>query len=127
MTATRLTWNDGYDERELMEPSTADVEARISALDGADRSLVTIYRDGAHLAVGGSAPDHLFVYCTFDNLEFWQLVSDGDPAATVSVVAGGQAAPYPADRVTTLPSALDAASTFLEHGVRADGLRWAKD
>lgn len=124
MTTTILTWDDGYNERDVESPGSDDVTTRIAALNGVDHTLVTIYRDGAHLAVGGSASDGLVVYCTFDNEVFWQVVVDGDPDETVSVVAGGQAGSYPATHVTTLGDSLSAADGFLKQGERASGLRW---
>lgn len=124
MTTTILAWDEGYNERELPSPVADDVKTRIAALNGVDHTLVTIYRDDAHLAVGGSASDGLVVYCTFDNDVFWQLVVDGDPDTTVNVVAGGQAGSYPVTHVTPLGDALTAAEEFLTQGERAAGLRW---
>jgi hypothetical protein len=122
---TLLAWSDGYEERTTDAPTTAEVESRIKALDGIDHSLVTVYRDGAHLAVGGSAAHGLVVYCTDDNEEFWQLVSGGDPDTSVQVVAGGQSGSYPASHVASLGDALVAATEFLASGGRASQLRWS--
>ena len=124
MTKTTLAWDEGYDERELGCPSADDLTTQISALNGADRSLVMIYRDEAHLAVGGSASDGLVVYCTFGDEVFWQLQSMGDPMESQTVVAGGQAGSYPANLVVPLKDALAAAVEFAEHGVREPLLRW---
>jgi hypothetical protein len=124
MTATILTWDEGFNERELPSPDLDDVRARIAALNGIDRSLVTVYRDDAHLAVGGSANDGLVVYCTFDNEVFWQIVVDGDPGTSMTVVAGGQAGLYPATKVVSLGDALTAAVDFLERGERTSRLQW---
>ncbi|MDQ4504404.1 Imm1 family immunity protein [Sinomonas sp. ASV322] len=124
MTTNILTWDEGYDERELHSPTPDDVTGRIAALDGVDHTLVTVYRNDAHLAVGGSANEGLVVYCTFDSEVFWQVVVDGDPGASVTLVAGGQAGAYPATHVTTLGDAITAAVDFLERGERAPGLHW---
>ena len=124
-TTTLLAWSDGSDERTNDAPTTAEVESRIKALDGIDHSLVTVYRDGAHLAVGGSAAHGLVVYCTADNEEFWHLVSDRDPDTSVEVVAGGQPGSYPASRVASLRDALVAAREFLASGGRASQLSWS--
>jgi hypothetical protein len=123
MTTIILTWDDGYDERELQSPTPQDVTTQIAALNGLDHTLVTIYRDDAHLAVGGSA-EGLVVYCTLDNEVFWQVVVEADPEAMVTVVAGGQAGSYPATHVTSLGEATTAAVSFLAHGERASSLRW---
>lgn len=124
MTTTILIWDEGYEEHELHAPTPDEVTARIAALNGSDHTLVTVYRDSAHLTVGGSAAEGLVVYCTFDNEVFWQVVVDGDPAATITVVAGGQAGAYAATHVATLGYATTAASDFLELGELASGLRW---
>lgn len=119
-----LTWDDGYTEHEVGSPTPDEVAVRLAALNGADRTLVTIYRDDAHLAVGGSATSGLVVYCTDDNEVFWQLMSDAPATESVTVVAGGQSAGYPANHVTSLDDAIAAAKKFLETGGRADFLRW---
>lgn len=124
MTTTLLTWDEGYDQRELPSPGPSDVESRIQGLNGVDRTLVTVYRDESHLAVGGSADDGLVVYCTFDNEVFWQLLGETDSDEPIQVVAGGQAGSYPARHVVTLAAALTAANEFSRTGTRDAGLRW---
>ena len=124
MTTTILTWDEGYEQRELPSPSAAEVQSRIAALNGVNRTLVTVYRDESHIAVGGSASDGLVVYCTFDNEVFWQLLSNATPGGSIDVVAGSQAGTYPSEHVTTLAAAQKAAAVFLEHGDRAPMLRW---
>ena len=121
---TLLTWDEGYTEHKVAVPTLAEVEARIAGLNGRDRTLVTVYCGDAHIAVGGSAASGLVVYCTDDNESFWQLISDGDAAEGVTVVAGGQSACYPANQVTMLDDAKTAAREFLQSGGRADSLRW---
>ena len=124
MTTTLLVWDEGHHQRELSDPTVADVASRIAALDGVILTVVTLYRGGSHLAVGGSANGGLVVYCTFDNESFWQLLSDGDSRTAITVVAGGQAGSYPADHVTRLEHAVAAATAFLQLGTRAESLPW---
>jgi hypothetical protein len=121
---TVLAWDEGFDERSLAGPEGADVDAVIAALNGLDRTLVTIYRGEAHLAVGGSARSGLVVYCTCDNQSFWELVNDGEDETAVTVVAGGQPGSYGATCVVPVGLAAAAAGYFLDRGGRAPGLRW---
>lgn len=124
MTGALLVWDDGYEQREQDSPTWADISARVSELDGAVKTLVTIYRGESHLAVGGSVASGLVVYCTYDNDVFWQLLGENNSNAPVSVVAGGQVGAYPTRHVAGLSAALVAAEVFSESGTLALSLRW---
>lgn len=123
MSPVTLSWDDGYDEREITAPTRQDVETRATALDGHHRTLVTLTRDDTHLAIGGSAASGLVVYCTYENDTIWQLISDGNPSESVTVTAGGQAGAYPKNYVVNLEAAMAAGVGFLEQGTLAEGLR----
>jgi len=84
MTTTTLCWDEGHDRRELSDPTGADVESKIAALDGVLHTVVMMYRGDSHLAVGGSASKGLVVYFTFDNESFWQLLSDGNSNQSIT-------------------------------------------
>ncbi len=83
-------------------------------------------RDDSHFAVGGSASEGLVAYCTFDNQEFWQLTSGGDPDAETTVMAGRQTGDYPANQVVGLAEVLTAVDAFLEDGSLAVKVSWKR-
>jgi hypothetical protein len=119
-----LVWDDGYNQREQDSPTGADIDARVSELDGAIRTLVTIYRGESDLAVGGSAATGLVVYRTHDGSQFSQLLGDNDSEEPVRVVAGGQEGIYPARHVVARKAALVAAQEFCDSDTDAPNLRW---
>ena len=124
MTSGTVAWDEDFNQRELESPTAVDVRGRIGALDGVARTLVTIYRESAHLSVGGSARDGLIVYCSVDHESFWQLLGDTDSEGYAAVVAGGQVGQYPARHIITREAAVRAAVEFLEHGDRPLHMQW---
>lgn len=115
------------DGQEVEEPAEeALVRTRIMELDGAMRSLVTLYGgDGGHLAVGGDSDSGLVVYATRDNETFFQLTRDvpGDEPQ-VTVVAGGQPGEYPANQVVNVDAAITAAQAYAGSGALHKELSW---
>jgi hypothetical protein len=129
MFATTLTHEgEGPDEESLAHPNALEtIRERIEELDGVDRTLVTIGRDEAHLAVGGGAASGFVVYATYDNDIFHQLADEEASADdSVTIVAGGQAGEYPRQQVVTMDAALRAAETFATAGELAPDLTWVQ-
>lgn len=116
-----LAWDEGDEESESVGPSSGEVSACAQALDGMSRTLVTIYRGEAHLAVGGAASTGMVVYCTFDNEVFWQLVGDPGAQGVVAVAAGGQEGEYEARFRVQIAAAIEAAVEFLATGTAVSG------
>ena len=113
------------DEVEESLTGEAAVRERILELDGASRSLVTLFGDEAHLAVGGDSRSGLVVYATFDNESFHELTNPAaEGGAAVTVVAGGQPGEYPPARVVAADDAITAALEFARSGGLAEGLTW---
>jgi len=123
-----MVWDDA-DRGEVEEvlSDQAQLRDRIGSLDGDTRTLVTVYGEDAHLAVGGDSSTGLVVYATFDNEVFHQLVTGtGGGDREVMVVAGGQPGRYPAKSVVPLRDAVTAAGTFADDGRLDDRLTWVK-
>ncbi|MBC7274914.1 Imm1 family immunity protein [Nocardioides sp.] len=124
MSDVVLAWDEGDEESESVGPSSEEVSACVQALDGASRTLVTIYRGEAHLAVGGGASSGMVVYCTSDNEVFWQLVGDPGAQGVVVVTAGGQEGVYEARFRVRVAAATEAAVEFLATGNRSERVTW---
>jgi hypothetical protein len=101
----------------------------VRSLDGRSRTLVTAEADGgAHLAVGGDAAAWVVVYATFDHQNFSRLARrTGGNSGSITLVAGGQPAEYPARCVVSVDAALRAATPFLLRGHLADDVGWETD
>lgn len=124
MNQLLLVWDEHYEERELAAPTLVDVAERLSALDGVNYTLLTLYIGDSHIACGGSAETGLVVYVTFDDGTFWQLVNPGQEKSEVTVVAGGQAGNYPVKNVVCADAAMRAFTRFFETGELASGEVW---
>lgn len=125
------------DTKTIRNPSWADVEREIRALDSVRQTLVMLAPPSPkgvpegdhHLAVGGAADDRLIVYVTEDNLHFWNLV---DPARRMGtrktrIIIGGQEGEYRESQFVTRDCALRAAREYFEHGRRSADLTWTTD
>lgn len=66
------------------------------------------------------------VYATFDNCDFWNLLSVALDDDIVSLNAGGQEGDYPARHIVDLRDAQAAAQSFLEGLTLDPSLRWEK-
>jgi hypothetical protein len=125
MKQVTLTW-EGPKEGELADPPEEEVQRRIEDVNGHDRTLVTLDREGEYLAVGGSASQGLVVYVDVgESTEFWQALSPSTSSEDpVIVLAGGQPGEYPARIVVTLEVALTVAVAYAASGERASGATW---
>jgi hypothetical protein len=127
LTVATLIWDDaerGESELQLSgERLLAAVEEHIVALDGACRTLLTIQRGNAHLAIGGGGEGYV-VYASFDNLTFHQLMTPGAQTGEIDLVAGAQPGRYPKRHVVELEAAAHAAKVFARDGTLATDLTW---
>jgi hypothetical protein len=106
-------------------PSWQDIEATINALDGKLRTVITIGGEGeAHMAVGGGSSGRYVVYATFDNANFFTLLSSDRSEGKLLLFVAGQEGDYDKKIVVDLQSALTAAKTFAEHGKVDTTLEW---
>ena len=127
-SAVTIVWDQAFVEHELETSDPTDVLRRIDALDGSDCTLVTVFRDAAHMTVGGSVRSGLVVYATFDDSAFHQLVSrepmneSGD--SVDMVIAGGQAGAYPRRLVVDAVIAKSAIQVFLDEGTLDPRQSW---
>lgn len=124
-TEVTVVWDDGATLHERTTTELAEIVGLAAALDGRDRTLVTVFRGEAHAAVGGSSPAGLVVYVTFDQQAFHQLAA-GQPAGApnVTVRAGSQASEYPAHVVVDLVAAEAALAEFVGSGALSGDQRW---
>ena len=106
--------------------SLGDVETAVRALNGIDRTLVTIELDtGATLTVGGG-PQEFVAEVSVSDTERWAVVDPTRDEQPIDLVVGGQSVDYPARLCISRENALEAARVFMtEHGFRSSRLRWS--
>jgi hypothetical protein len=119
----------------IKNPTWADVEREIGALDARTRTLVMLAPSppkGApegshHLAVGGGGDGRFIVYTTEDNLNFWNLTDPEKHGAEhkVRLNIGGQEGEYREAQFVSRDLALRAARRYVEDGQRAADLNWS--
>lgn len=122
--ATLIVWDDGTAQHEEELREWPQLSERLAALDGVNRTLVTVLKDSGHLACGGSAATGLVVYATFDNTVFHQLVDPSAADGARTVIAGGQAGQYPAHQVVDLNQAEAASRVFFERSELDPQQQW---
>lgn len=116
----------GVGESEEEVHDDRQVTERIEALDGENRTLVTVFGDGeGHLACGGNSKTGLVLYATFDNLTFYQLMR-GIGDKEVAVVAGGQPGGYKERYVLDLDYALEAVKYYLLNAALLPTAAWGE-
>lgn len=119
-TVITIIWDQDLVEHELETSDPAEALARVDVLDGSDRTLVTVFREAAHMAIGGSAESGLVVYATFDGAAFHQLVCGKPTGASdeleAMVMAGGQVGAYPDRQVVDAAAAKSALQVFIDKG-----------
>lgn len=124
------------DTRTIQNPSWADIEREIRALDACSQTLVMLAPlppKGApegdhHLAVGGGRDGRCIVYATEDNLDFWNLTDPEKRSAEgkVRMTIGGQEGEYVEAQFVPRELALQAARRYAQDGQRAPDLVWTK-
>jgi len=75
----------------LLNPSWEDIDAAIRKLNGEKYPIVKLQGKGeAHMAIGGGENGRYIVYATFNNEEFFNLVSDDKTIGSVLLFISGQ-------------------------------------
>ncbi|MFC7623803.1 hypothetical protein [Microlunatus sp. GCM10028923] len=126
----RMVCDPGEDEVVVIEPSVAAVFAAIDALDGIDRTVISLFRGPARLDLAGRPDGPMLVYHCVDQTaarpEWSHLTTPGAPdvEVTIQLAVLGH---FPLWRTTTLEPARRAAAEFLDSGRRAPGLSWRTD
>lgn len=98
-------------------PTTTQVEAKIRALDGAERTLVIVSDGQRQINICGNARDRLIVFRTDDLLDenAWQIPQSGPvrEEEAVEIAMGNVSAPVARGLTLNLQSALQSAEDFL--------------
>ncbi len=111
----------------LLHPSWNDIDAAINKLNGENYTIVRLQgKDDGHMAVGGGAHGRYFVYATFNNEVFFNLVSGDKTAGSVLLSIGGQEQQIPKETVVEIDLVFKAVKTFVERGELESSLQWAK-
>lgn len=121
---------------ELNQPNLEQVSAAIRALDGRQRTLVTLEAGaGAFMGISGGG-DNYVITATYDNQEFFDLtrhdvpsIDDDDQDSaddSVEIIAGGQIMDVPARQCVGLDIALRMAQTFADEGTLDPSATWEK-
>jgi hypothetical protein len=123
-------WTRGRrSDREVSDPSLADVRDAIDALDGQERNdvylVATATAPTPYLCVGGGAGRYLVTGVAAED-RFPTLVDpDGSAEPEVLLRVGGQDGAYPGNWIHTLETAMRAAEHFWETGqFGGAGLTW---
>ena len=121
-------WQGNRNKIELHSATNwADIEIAIKALDGKNKTLVTLEtEEETHMSIGGGN-DKYVVYLTFDNEAFTYLIDPSKSDAEQSLVIGGQESFYPAKLCVDLHKTLKAAKTFAEFGTIEKSVIWEQD
>jgi hypothetical protein len=113
-------------EWRIEQPSQQDMEQALQRLDAETYTMMTIHGEGErHMTIGGGGGQYV-VYATFDNEEFWNLLSPQDEQGVVLLNAGGQEGDYPSGQIVNLEEACAAARTFFCQQRLDPDLRWTK-
>jgi hypothetical protein len=108
MYVSKLIGNvSGWWGQDVVEnPSWKNIEAAINALDGKHRSVVSIGGEGeAHMSIGGGDCGQYVVYATFDNANFFTLLSLDQSEGKLLLFVAGQEGNYEKKIVVDLQSA----------------------
>ncbi|WP_152364026.1 Imm1 family immunity protein [Microlunatus speluncae] len=129
----RMVCNPGEDEDEvvLAAPSPEAVSAAIDALDGSERTVISLFRGPARLDLSGSAAGPMMVYFSADHAarrpEWSHLTTPGAADSEVAIRFSEAVGHFRAWQTTTLEPAKLAAAEFLESGDRSPALSWRTD
>lgn len=118
---------EGVHCRELPidDPSLADIEAALRALDARVRTMLILHcDDGSQLVVGGGGGSYV-VYIAEDEERFRNLVnSSAESRPPVVLRVGGQEGDYPARQVVGFGAAHEAVVAYAQAGAPAPSLVW---
>ncbi len=111
----------------LLHPSWEDIDVAIRKLNGEKYTIVRLQgQDEAYMAIGGGAHGRYIVYATFNNEEFFNLVSDDKTIGSVLLFIGGHEGDFPMETVVDVDLVFKAVTTFVEFGELESSLQWKK-
>jgi hypothetical protein len=111
----------------LSNPSWEDVDAAIRKLNGKKFTIVRLQgKDEAHMAIVGGAHGRYIVYATFNNEEFFNLVSAEKATGSILFFIGGREQDLPMETVVDVDLVFKAVTTFVECGEFESNLQWKK-
>ncbi|MGL5032946.1 MAG: Imm1 family immunity protein [Microcystaceae cyanobacterium] len=124
---SRDNWQQNQNKETIQSANNwQTIENAIMALNGNQRTLVTLEtEDETHLAIGGG-PTRFVVYVTFDNETFSYLVNPTYSNLEIQLVVGGQVGLYPIHQCVTIQAVLEVAKTFAELGKMNLAFIWEK-
>jgi hypothetical protein len=134
--AVVVRWAVGDRSEEVVDPGPDRVLDAVRALDGDQRTAVSLLRGRRRLDVFGDARRAVLVLQSDDHADHrtaWHHVTSEDATAAghgeedVDVTVAGWPGHFRRSQVTTIDAALSAAEHFLASGGRAPGLTWHSD
>lgn len=121
------TWRDDAYDYEAAQPGLEVVLGAVRALNGRDRTVVSVFHGRGRLDVGGDAAGRLVVLQS-DDRRAWHMVEDpAEPEGKAPIVVAGVFTHYPRRRMVPLVAAERAVSTWLLRGERDPDLEWWSD
>jgi len=120
-------WRDDDFAYEAADPSPDVVLDAVRALNGRDRSAVSVFHGRGRLDVGGDAEGRLVVIQSDDRRKWHMVVDPRRPDGKLELRVAGLQTHYPRQRTTTLPEAERAVTAWVQRGERDPGLDWWSD
>ncbi|GGF56789.1 hypothetical protein GCM10011519_33380 [Marmoricola endophyticus] len=120
-------WADVDHQYEMVDPTVEVVLDAVRALDGRERSVVSVYRGTGRLDVAGNASGVLVVQQSDDRAHWCQVVGpDGVPGSedALGVVVAGAVLGVQRRRTTDRETAERVMRTWLVDGTRDSSVRW---
>jgi hypothetical protein len=121
------TWRDAEFDYEAAAPPLEVVLDAVRALNGEDRTFVSIFNGRGRMDVGGDARRQLVVLQSDDRRTWHMVESPHESSAEQPVVVAGVRTRYPGRRMTTLSAAERAVTAWLQRGERHPDLDWWDD
>lgn len=126
-----LGGRDGGEEDSALDSGLPMPAAEVSrvleavrALNGRDRTVVSVFRGAGRFDVGGDAAGAMVVFQSEDRRRWHQVRTPGAASGEVTVTVGGMEGHYPGRETTDLQAAVVAATTWLRDGSRDPRLSW---
>jgi hypothetical protein len=124
-------WRDRADHGAgLANPTWDQVKQAITALDGKQRTMLTIAdKEGSDhfMLIAGQWNGRCLVNATKDNLDFFSLTDPAGSSNKRTLYVGGQDGEYEERKCVPLAWAVEAAEHFFETGDLKSTMNWASD